>query len=140
MRVSALLTALTTLALSTGALAKHSTAPWKRVHRRHVNHSEGGDAPKYGHDGHHEPQGQYDVQKITGREFELEKRFDNGRFSFYDAGLGACGIVNSGSDFIVALNSAQFDQGGWCFKKITISIGGKSTEATITDRAVHTVD
>lgn len=31
---------------------------------------------------------------------ELEKRFDNSRFTFYNAGLGACGTVNSGSDFV----------------------------------------
>ena len=30
----------------------------------------------------------------------LVKRFDDARFSFYDAGLGACGEVNTNSDFV----------------------------------------
>ena len=37
-------------------------------------------------------------QNVTSR--ALEKRFDGARFTFYDAGLGACGKVNSGSDFV----------------------------------------
>jgi len=64
----------------------------------------------------------------------LEKRFDNARFSFYDAGLGSCGKTNTASDFIVALNSAQYDSGSYCFQMITISFGGKTTQAQITDR------
>jgi hypothetical protein len=34
----------------------------------------------------------------------LAKRFEDARFTFFDAGLGACGWRNVGSDFIVALN------------------------------------
>ena len=33
---------------------------------------------------------------------ELEKRFDNARFTLYDAGMGACGKYNSNSDFVSA--------------------------------------
>jgi len=43
------------------------------------------------------------------RNTQLEKRNDGVRFTYYPAGLGACGIVNVASDFIVALNSAQFN-------------------------------
>jgi len=64
----------------------------------------------------------------------LEKRFDNAKFTLYDAGLGACGQVNSNSDFIVALNHLQFDSGGYCFKTITINYQGKSAQAQIVDR------
>jgi hypothetical protein len=46
---------------------------------------------------------------------------------------GACGIVNKASDFIVALNSAQYAGGEHCFKMITITVNGKSTQAQITD-------
>lgn len=35
---------------------------------------------------------------VTSR--SLERRFDGARFTFYDAGLGACGKTNSGSDFV----------------------------------------
>lgn len=41
-----------------------------------------------------------DSLNATHRELTLEKRVDNGRFSFYDAGLGACGKTNTGSDFV----------------------------------------
>jgi len=64
----------------------------------------------------------------------LTKRFEGGRFSFYDAGLGACGTYNSNSDFIVALNAAQWDGGSHCGDSITITIRGKTTQATIMDR------
>jgi len=64
----------------------------------------------------------------------LEKRFGGARFTYYAAGLGACGKVNAASDFIVALNAAQFDEGSHCFQTITITINGKSTPAQITDR------
>ncbi|KIJ98933.1 hypothetical protein K443DRAFT_103189 [Laccaria amethystina LaAM-08-1] len=74
-----------------------------------------------------------DSLNATHRELTLEKRFNNGRFSFYDAGLGACGKTNTGSDFIVALNAAQWDGGSHCFQTITISYQGKSTQAQITD-------
>jgi len=73
----------------------------------------------------------------------IEKRAYSGRATWYQAGLGACGGVNSGSDKIVALGQVIWDTqpapGGnsnlspWCGKKICISYGGKSEEATIVD-------
>lgn len=30
----------------------------------------------------------------------LSKRYDNARFSYYEAGQGACGATNSDSDFV----------------------------------------
>jgi len=71
---------------------------------------------------------------LLNRTTSLEKRFDNAKFSYYEAGLGACGIMNTASDFIVALNSAQFDSGNYCFQRITINMRGKSAQAQITDR------
>ncbi|KAF9553808.1 hypothetical protein CPC08DRAFT_713430 [Agrocybe pediades] len=66
----------------------------------------------------------------------LAKRYSNTRWTFYDVGLGACGIVNVPSDFIVALNGQQFGSGypgPNCFKQIKLSYGGKTAVATITD-------
>jgi len=63
----------------------------------------------------------------------LQRRFDQARFSFYAVGLGACGKTNVASDYIVALNSAQYGSGGYCFQMITITYGGKSCQAQITD-------
>jgi hypothetical protein len=68
---------------------------------------------------------------------------------------GACGGINSESDFVrillipgsasdleltvithpqvVALNTAQWDGGAHCGKQITMTYGGKTTTATIVD-------
>jgi len=86
-------------------------------------------ASSHGHDArrHHE------VAKRAGAEVNLYKRFDGVRLTFYAAGLGACGKTNSASDFIVALNREQYGNGQYCFKPITITVGGKSAQATIVD-------
>ncbi|KAI5114973.1 hypothetical protein M0805_006740 [Coniferiporia weirii] len=65
----------------------------------------------------------------------LQKRFDNERFTNYDITVGttACGKTYSNSDFVVALNSDQYGSGGDCFKSITISAEGKTTNAQIVD-------
>ncbi|EPQ29001.1 uncharacterized protein PFL1_03291 [Pseudozyma flocculosa PF-1] len=63
----------------------------------------------------------------------------HGQATFYDAGLGACGGYNSGSDFIVALNAAQYGDMGqrssWCGKQITITypVLGITQHATVVD-------
>ncbi|EGG09870.1 Non-catalytic module family EXPN [Melampsora larici-populina 98AG31] len=64
----------------------------------------------------------------------LNKRGDSyhGRATFYATGLGSCGDTNTDSDYIVALNQAQYDS-SWCGKTITISYGGKSCQATVKD-------
>ncbi|KAJ6623452.1 RlpA-like double-psi beta-barrel-protein domain-containing protein-containing protein [Mycena sp. CBHHK59/15] len=65
--------------------------------------------------------------------FPLEKRYDQARFTFFDTGLGACGTTNSPSDFIVALNSPQYDNGQHCYEMIEITYNGKSARAQIVD-------
>ncbi|PSS37434.1 hypothetical protein PHLCEN_2v738 [Hermanssonia centrifuga] len=67
------------------------------------------------------------------RDHSLSKRFDNARLSYYEAGQGACGAMNSDSDFIVALNAEQYAGGSHCFETITISYNGKTTQAQIAD-------
>jgi len=77
-----------------------------------------------------------EVAKRAGSDVGLHKRFSNARFTFYDVGEGACGKTNSRDDFIVALNSAQYGSGypgPQCFKTITITANGKTTQATIMD-------
>ncbi|KAF9520838.1 hypothetical protein BS47DRAFT_1335511, partial [Hydnum rufescens UP504] len=66
----------------------------------------------------------------------LDKRGFNGQATYFAVGLGACGQYNVASDFIVALNTAQYGSGSpgpECFKKITITYNGKSVGATIMD-------
>jgi len=73
------------------------------------------------------------VDKRSETGISLFKRIDNARLSYYADGLGACGKTNKPSDFIVALNSAQFAGGAHCFEMITINYQGKSTQAQIMD-------
>ncbi|KZP20855.1 hypothetical protein FIBSPDRAFT_530721 [Athelia psychrophila] len=63
----------------------------------------------------------------------LAERDGGSRFTFYADGLGACGKTNKPSDFIVALNSAQFAGGAHCFEMITITVGSKTSQAMIVD-------
>ncbi|WPK26611.1 hypothetical protein PUMCH_003969 [Australozyma saopauloensis] len=67
----------------------------------------------------------------------------NGQGTYYDTGLGACGIVNVDTDYIVALSHELFDQytpGGnpnrntLCGRKINAQYQGKSVQVTVTDR------
>ncbi|KAF5387110.1 hypothetical protein D9615_001860 [Tricholomella constricta] len=87
------------------------------------------------HDHTHNSRHQQIAKRQSG-EVELHKRFSGSRWSFYDVGLGACGKHNVESDFIVALNSAQYG-GGYpgpqCFKTITMTFNGKTAQATIMD-------
>ncbi|KAF5098142.1 hypothetical protein D0Z03_001270 [Geotrichum reessii] len=62
--------------------------------------------------------------------------------TYYDTGLGACGITSTDSDFIVAISHARFDavnpgnpnNNPLCGKKITAYRGGKSVQVTVVDR------
>ncbi|EST06516.1 Barwin-like endoglucanase [Kalmanozyma brasiliensis GHG001] len=61
----------------------------------------------------------------------------SGRATYYAAGLGACGGYNSGSDFIVALNAAQYGNMGqrssWCGRTIAITYNGNTQYAQVAD-------
>ncbi|KAH9922488.1 plant expansin [Fomitopsis serialis] len=68
-----------------------------------------------------------------------------GDATWYETGLGACGITNTNSDYIVAVSENLFDNypgytGGnpnnnpVCNKQITASYNGKSVKVTVTDR------
>ncbi|KAJ3814512.1 hypothetical protein F5876DRAFT_72860 [Lentinula aff. lateritia] len=59
----------------------------------------------------------------------LKRDSTTGDFTYYVAGLGACGTTNTASDYIVALNSDQWDGGSHCYEMVTLSYGGK----TVTD-------
>ncbi|KAJ8295489.1 Allergen Asp f 7 [Rhodotorula toruloides] len=79
-----------------------------------------------------------DGDLVEGGNKTLVKRGGySGRATFFDPGLGACGTHSSSSDFMVALNEAQYGDLGavskWCFQTITISYGGKSAQAQILD-------
>ncbi|OAX36611.1 hypothetical protein K503DRAFT_288883, partial [Rhizopogon vinicolor AM-OR11-026] len=83
---------------------------------------------------HHAKRMDSDLAVRASGNLDMFKRdFSNSRFTYYADGLGACGGVNQPSDFIVALNSAQFNGGQYCNQMITITINGKTTQAEIVD-------
>jgi hypothetical protein len=96
-------------------------------------------AATMGHGSHHARHNEHHgLIKRTPGDVKLHqnrKRF-SGTATYYAVGLGACGKHNRPSDYIVALNSAQYG-GGYpgpnCFKHITITSGGKSANAIIMD-------
>ena len=74
----------------------------------------------------------------TGGEF-------SGEGTYYDPEMGACGIVNSGDEKVVAISQYLFDKytpngnpnkNSLCGKKINASYEGKTVEVTIVDRCV----
>jgi len=80
-----------------------------------------------------------DLAKRADGDVDLHKRFSNARFTFYDAGMGACGKHNDASDFIVALNKQQYGGGSpgpMCFKQVSITVNGKTATATIMDECM----
>jgi hypothetical protein len=62
-----------------------------------------------------------------------------GQATYFAPGLGACGITNSDSDFICALNHVQFEDDGNgntnsnCFKEILITRGSAQVKVQVTD-------
>lgn len=70
-----------------------------------------------------------------------------GDATWYETGLGACGITNTDTDYIVAVSEVLFDSyPGYnganpndnpvCNKQIKMSYGGSSVTVTVTDRCV----
>ncbi|KAF5365618.1 hypothetical protein D9758_003187 [Tetrapyrgos nigripes] len=85
---------------------------------------------------HHRAHQHRDIAKRAPGNVNVYKRFDGTRWTFYDVGLGACGKTNTENDFIVALNTPQYGSGfpgPNCFKSITMSYNGKTTNAVIMD-------
>ncbi|KAF9242865.1 hypothetical protein BU15DRAFT_60158 [Melanogaster broomeanus] len=69
----------------------------------------------------------------------------SGQGTYYETGLGACGITNNDSQYIAAASELLFDSypgydgvnpndNPLCNKMVTASYGGKSVQVAITDR------
>ncbi|KAH0543045.1 hypothetical protein GP486_008596, partial [Trichoglossum hirsutum] len=61
----------------------------------------------------------------------------SGDLTYYEAGLGSCGMTNNGAtDSVVALAHEFMEQGPgqYCGRTITISRGGKTTTAIVRDK------
>ncbi|RPD65948.1 hypothetical protein L226DRAFT_519510 [Lentinus tigrinus ALCF2SS1-7] len=74
---------------------------------------------------------------IEERDGRIQKRFDNTRFTYFPTGLNACGSFDHDSDFIVALNTHQWDGGSHCYEEITVEYQGKTAQAKITDECME---
>jgi expansin (peptidoglycan-binding protein) len=58
---------------------------------------------------------------------------NHGPLTWYKDGLGACGWTNQPSDYVVALNSAQYGSGQYCGRRIEITAEGKTAIVEIVD-------
>ncbi|THH05074.1 hypothetical protein EW145_g5059 [Phellinidium pouzarii] len=63
---------------------------------------------------------------------KISKR-SSSRLTYYEPGDGACGGKNGPNDMIVAINSAQYENGAHCWKMITIMSNGKQIKAQVVD-------
>ncbi|KAI0336341.1 hypothetical protein GY45DRAFT_390985 [Cubamyces sp. BRFM 1775] len=63
----------------------------------------------------------------------LGKRYDNARFTYYDAGQNACGSYDDGNAYVIALSSEHYENGAHCYKQVTLEYNGKKVQATVTD-------
>ncbi|KAK7934710.1 riboflavine-aldehyde-forming enzyme [Apiospora marii] len=62
-------------------------------------------------------------------------RSSAGDMTYYNPGLGSCGLTNSDGDAVVALAPSQYaDHPDACGKKIVINYGGKTAVATVVDK------
>lgn len=74
---------------------------------------------------------------LSAQGASVQKRSTSGRGTFYDVGMGNCGWQNSASEFVVALNTAQYGStsqvSGACGQTITVNYNGKSAQARVVD-------
>ncbi|KAL0961551.1 hypothetical protein HGRIS_006490 [Hohenbuehelia grisea] len=64
----------------------------------------------------------------------LEVSAFTGRASFYDPnGVGACGIFNNPSDFVVAITPGHWANGAHCGRTVTVTSGGKTIQVKVVD-------
>ncbi|KAK8035234.1 RlpA-like double-psi beta-barrel-protein domain-containing protein-containing protein [Apiospora rasikravindrae] len=62
-------------------------------------------------------------------------RSSSGDMTYYNPGLGSCGLTNADGDTVVALSPSQYaEHPDACGKKIVINYGGKTATATVVDK------
>ncbi|EGN94486.1 hypothetical protein SERLA73DRAFT_62609 [Serpula lacrymans var. lacrymans S7.3] len=60
----------------------------------------------------------------------------SGDATYYYTGLGACGVTNKDTDFIVALSTAQYGSGSHCGGKVSVTYQGKTINVTVADKCL----
>ncbi|TFK36110.1 RlpA-like double-psi beta-barrel-protein domain-containing protein-containing protein, partial [Crucibulum laeve] len=53
--------------------------------------------------------------------------------TWYWTGVGNCGAHSVDTDYIVALSTAEYNNGSHCWKHITVCYEGKTIDATVVD-------
>ncbi|KAF9557958.1 hypothetical protein CPC08DRAFT_773826, partial [Agrocybe pediades] len=53
--------------------------------------------------------------------------------TYYNTGLGSCGVTNVDTDYVVALSTQENGSHARCNQKIMVHYGGKSVAATVVD-------
>jgi hypothetical protein len=74
---------------------------------------------------------EYAPRDLISSTAHLSRRFDHAQMTWYDVGMGACGWTNKPSDFVVAINSAQYSSGAHCGQHIEIRANGKTAIAQV---------
>jgi len=69
---------------------------------------------------------------LTESNVPIVKRATSGQATYYDAGLGSCGMTHTNSDWIVAMNLPQMNP-SLCGQSIVITANGKTGTAMIAD-------
>jgi expansin (peptidoglycan-binding protein) len=72
-------------------------------------------------------------REVASSDATLSRRYDGAHMIHYEVGLGACGWSDKPSDFVVALNSAQYGSGKHCGQQIQIQANGKTAIAQVVD-------
>lgn len=66
---------------------------------------------------------------------DLVSRAD-GSITYFNPGLGACGITNSDNDLITAVSAALYDSQKPCGRNIRVTYQGRSVVVQVVDRCV----
>ncbi|KAI0708998.1 RlpA-like double-psi beta-barrel-protein domain-containing protein-containing protein [Earliella scabrosa] len=79
-------------------------------------------------------QGSYDLAVRQPKDtIVMDKRYDDARFTYYDAGENACGGWDSNTDYVIALSPELYENGKHCWKSVTVQYNGKQVQAKVTD-------
>ncbi|KAI0721587.1 RlpA-like double-psi beta-barrel-protein domain-containing protein-containing protein [Cerioporus squamosus] len=74
------------------------------------------------------------THKLTGTTLDaIERRYDNARFTYYDAGENACGGYDSNTDYVIAISPSLYNNGAHCYKSVTVQYNGQQVKAKVTD-------
>ncbi|CAG8587246.1 3130_t:CDS:2 [Acaulospora morrowiae] len=86
----------------------------------------------------------FNIDSYYSRPLPRQAGTFNGDATFYDVGLGACGITSQNTQFVCAIPQSQFDPSPngnpnlnpHCGRQVQVTRGSKSVVVTVVDRCV----